>query len=177
MEWVAAHTVHLVPLLGLGAWFGWNGVARSRARRARPAGSSPPPVPVDASLEVRLALMACSVGAAVVHADVIGSHFRESALYGWFFSLSALAQFAWGVLVVRRADRPLLVCGLVGNGLIVLLWLVTRTTGLPVGPRPWRPESVGAFDGLATALEVALVVGAGALLAGRARTRRSRLKM
>jgi len=108
-----------------------------------------------------------------VHADVIGAHFRESALYGGVFLLAALAQLVWGVLVARRADRALLACGVVGNGLIVALWLLTRTAGLPVGPQPWQAETVGALDLLATVLELALVAGALLLLTGSARARRS----
>ena len=154
MQWVLLHGVHLVPLLGLGGWFAWTYAARSRLGRARLGAAASGP------LEARRALMACSVGAAVVHADVIGAHFRESALYGWFFSLAALAQLTWGVLVARRADRALLVCGVVGNGLIVALWLLTRTAGLPVGPEPWQAETVGVLDVLATVLEVGLVAGA-----------------
>ncbi len=173
MQWVLLHAVHLAPLLGLGTWFAWTRTARSRRDRARRDRARLGAAPVGGPLEARLALMACSVGAAVVHADVIGAHFRESALYGGVFLLAALAQLVWGVLVARRADRALLACGVVGNGLIVALWLLTRTAGLPVGPQPWQAETVGALDLLATVLELALVVGALLLLAGSARARRS----
>ena len=129
--------------------------------------------PLDLSLDARLLLMACSVAAAVIHADVITSHFQVSLLYGWFFVLSALTQLAWGGLVVRRPDRALLLVGAIGNGLIVALWAVSRTTGLPGGPEPWQRESVGTFDVAATLLELVLVVGAIALLAGTTGARRS----
>jgi len=192
MDWILVHAGHLVPLIGLGGWLGWARLARSRAARANggaePAGSAaaagpaaaaagtvpPPDGALDLSLDWRLLLMACSVGAALVHADVIDSHFQVSALYGWFFVLSAFTQLAWGLLVVWRPDRALLVWGAVGNGLIVLLWVVTRTVGLPVGPQPWRPETTGAFDVLATVLELALVVGAVVLLTGTTGVRTSR---
>ena len=161
MEWVLVHAGHLLPLVGLGGWFGAARLARARARR--PSRDS---VPLEVSLDARLLLMACSVGAAVVHADVIRSHFQESTSYGWFFVLSAAAQLVWGLLVVRRPDRALLVSGAIGNGLIVVLWAVTRTTGLPIGPQPWQAENVGAFDVLATLLELVLVIVSVALLAG-----------
>ncbi|HEX8927520.1 MAG TPA: ATP-binding protein, partial [Actinomycetota bacterium] len=137
----------------------------------------PPGGTLEVSLDWRLLLMACSVGAALVHADVIDSHFQVSALYGWFFVLSAFTQLAWGLLAVWRLDRALLVWGAVGNGLIVLLWVVSRTVGLPVGPQPWQPETTGAFDVLATALELALVAGAIVLLTGTTGVRTSRRKL
>src|SRR6266536_3519800 len=189
MDWVLVHAGHLLPLVGLGGWLGWAHLARSRAGRSRHSGPAPAAAhataapgtvtaswggaPVSVSLDARLLLMACSVGAAVVHADVITSHFQVSALYGWFFVLSALTQLAWGLLVVRQPDRALLATGAVGNGLIVVLWLATRTTGLPIGPTPWQAESVGGFDVLATVLELALVVGSVVLLAGTTGARRS----
>jgi signal transduction histidine kinase len=187
MGWILVHAGHLIPLVGLGAWFGLARLARARANRDRDPDAAPvrpaapaeaaeaaeAAAPLDLSLDARLLLMACSVGAAVVHADVITSHFQVSALYGWFFVLSALTQLAWGLLVVSRPDRALLVTGAVGNGLIVALWVVTRTAGLPIGPQPWRAESVGAFDVLATLLELVLVVATVALLAGPRGVRRS----
>ncbi|HZD72885.1 MAG TPA: ATP-binding protein, partial [Actinomycetota bacterium] len=126
---------------------------------------------MDLPQDARLLLMACSVGAAVVHASVISSHFEESTLYGWFFVLSALTQLAWGLLVLRQPDRSLLTVGAIGNGLIVSLWAVTRTSGLPIGPTPWQAEGAGAFDVVATALELALVILSLALLAGPRRSR------
>jgi len=168
MGWVLVHAGHLLPLVGLGGWFGAARLARARANRP-----SRDTVPFELSPDARLLLMACSVGAALVHAEVIRSHFQESTLYGWFFVLSAAAQLIWGLLVLRWPDRALLVSGAIGNGLIVVLWVVTRTTGLPIGPEPWQAESVGAFDVVATVLELALVIGSVALLAGTRGVRRS----
>jgi signal transduction histidine kinase len=154
-------------------------VVSGSAAASGPAGVAVPPAGgvLDVSLDWRLLLMACSVGAALVHADVIQSHFQVGPLYGWFFVLSAVTQLAWGLLVVWRPDHALLVLGAVGNALIVLLWAVTRTFGLPLGPQPWQPETTGAFDLLATALEVALVAGAVALLTGTGGVTDSRRKL
>jgi len=155
-RWLEVHALHLAPLLWLGAWFARMKYRERSARRARAqlAGGTG---------LVRL-VVACSVGAAAIHGAVIGEHFRESALYGWFFVLSALAQLAWGVLVARRPDRDLLLAGALGNTLVIVLWAVTRISGLPFGPQPWQAEAVGAPDALATLLEVGLVTGSLALL-------------
>lgn len=39
-----------------------------------------------------------------------------------------------------------------------MVWAISRTTGLPVGPAPWRPEPVGAIDSIATADELTLAL-------------------
>jgi hypothetical protein len=44
------------------------------------------------------------------------------------------------------------------NAAVIGLWLVTRTTGLPVGPEPWEAEAVGTADLLCSGLEAVVVV-------------------
>ena len=44
------------------------------------------------------------------------------------------------------------------NLAIVLLWLATRTVGLPIGPDPGEVEPAGLHDLLATADELAIVL-------------------
>ena len=51
-----------------------------------------------------------------------------------------------------------------GNLGVAAVWLLSRTAGLPLGPDPWTPESVGVADSIATALEVLLAAGATVLL-------------
>jgi hypothetical protein len=167
-RWLLAHAIHLAPLLWLGAWFARMKYRERQARRARaqPAPRHAAPAPAFGTGRTGLVgvVVACSVGAAAIHGAVIGEHFRESALYGWFFVLAALAQLLWAALVARRADRDLLLAGALGNTLVIVLWAVTRIAGLPLGPEPWRPETVGPPDAFATLLEVGLVTGSLALL-------------
>lgn len=106
-----------------------------------------------------------STGAAVIHFAVIAQHFDEWWLSGIFFVGVALFQLAWAVAVVLRPSGRLYLAGAVVNALIVLTWIVSRTTGIPVGPGAGEPEAVGLPDILATAYEVLLVVAALALLA------------
>jgi len=49
----------------------------------------------------------------------------------------------------------------------VLVWLVSRLTGLPLGDDAWTPEPVGAPDLIATGLELLAVIGAYGLLSER----------
>jgi hypothetical protein len=59
----------------------------------------------------------------------------------------------------------MLLAGILGNSSIVLLYLATRTLGVPaVGPHAGEVEAVGALDACATVSEVVLVGALGVLL-------------
>ena len=105
-----------------------------------------------------------SVGAAVIHFAVIAEHFDEWWLTGLFFLALAIFQLAWALLVLRVPSRPLYLAGAVANALVVVLWIVSRTTGVPVGPGAGEAEPVALPDTLATAFEVVLAVVLVALL-------------
>jgi hypothetical protein len=111
-----------------------------------------------------LALAVCSAGAAGIHASVCAEHFQEFFAFGVFFVVAAALQAAWAVVICLRPTRAALLAGAVGNLFVVLLWAVSRTFGLPIGPEVWHPEALSTLDVLASVLEVALVVGASVLL-------------
>jgi MFS family permease len=117
---------------------------------------------------------ALSAGAGLVHAAVAPEHFREHVAYGVFFVAVAVAQLAWPRWVVRSGTRKVLAAGLIGNLGIIAVWVVSRTSGLPVGPEAFEREAIGAADGLATAFEAGIVTGCALLLrGGRRRARRA----
>lgn len=132
---------------------------RARGRVGSGRASSRPGAPI-------LAAAMCSLLAAGVHAAVGPEHFREGLALGLFFVLAALAQVLWAAAVLRFPSREVLLAGAVGNGAIVVLWIVTRTLGLPFGLLP-GPEEVGPLDILASAAELGVVVAAGLALAHR----------
>lgn len=147
--------VALVPLAFLSARHGRIGLAEgSRGERALAAVGAAPVV---------AALM--SIGAATVHFAVIAQHFDEWWLTGMFFLTIAVFQLGWGLLVLLRPSALVYLAGAAVNALIVLTWIVSRTTGVPVGPEAGEAEAVGFPDTLSTAFEVALVVILVALLA------------
>jgi hypothetical protein len=111
-----------------------------------------------------LALAFWSSGAAGIHASVCADHFHEFFAFGVFFVVAAALQAVWAVVICLRPTRAALLAGAVGNLFVVLLWAVSRTFGLPIGPEAWHPEAVSTLDVLASVLEVALVVGASVLL-------------
>lgn len=115
---------------------------------------------------LRAVLAAGLVGAAVVHAAVIPEHLREWQTAGWFFVLLALAEVAAAVLVATRRSWAVPAAVAVSAG-PVLLWMWSRTLGMPFGPEPWTPEAVGLADLAACALELATLALAVALSSPR----------
>lgn len=95
--------------------------------------------------------------AAAAHVVASTSHFSEWWAFGVFFAGLAAWQAAWGVLVYRDPSERSLITGAGVNFGVTLIWLVSRTVGIPVGPEQWSPESVGALDIAATIDELAIV--------------------
>ena len=57
-----------------------------------------------------------------------------------------------------KATRHLCVAGIIGNGALILVWLVTRTIGiLFFGPNAGEAEKIGGMDVLSKLFEVALM--------------------
>ena len=99
---------------------------------------------------------------AAMHLWVMPEHLEEWWGYGVFFVVVAAAQGLYGLGLLRRPSRPFLLLGVAGNLTIVILWLVTRTTGIPLlGPH--AVEVVGALDLFCTLAELCVVFGLGAL--------------
>jgi len=124
----------------------------------------------------RLALALASAGAGAIHLALGPEHLREWAVLGTGFYVSGALQLLWSAALLRR--ERWLVTGALGSLLFVGVWLVSRTTGLPLGPERWEPEAVGRADVLCVALELAVAAGALLLvrrpLAGRAPARLAR---
>ena len=94
------------------------------------------------------------VAAGWIHALVAGEHLAASAVLGGAFVALALAQTAWAVALLRRPTSRLLLVGILAHALVAVVWLISRTSGLPgVGVEP-----VGVLDGLATAYELMAVL-------------------
>jgi hypothetical protein len=134
----------------------WRAARRDHVREPRQ------PLPFALKL-----LALASAFAGLIHAAACPEHFREASLFGAFFLVSAVAQVIWALLVLSRPTSWLLATGVALNAVIILLWVMSRTSGLPVGPDPWVREAIGAPDAIATLCELALVGVAGRLLTGR----------
>lgn len=111
-----------------------------------------PDAPVRAPVVATWWLALASAAAAAIHLAVVVEHFEESVVLGAFFLVLGAAQAGYAAAVLLRPGRRLLVIGLASTGAVVLLWLYTRTVGVPLGLGP--RERVEAADLLATMLQL-----------------------
>jgi hypothetical protein len=116
-------------------------------------------------------LAVMSLASAGIHFAVMGDHFNEYFLFGLFFSVVAWLQALWALGVVVAPTRALLAAGLLGNAVVAVVWVFSRTSGLPIGPEAWTPEPASFLDVLSTVLEVGIVIVIAALLRRGGRTR------
>jgi len=109
------------------------------------------------------------VGATAIHGTVVTHHFQQWPPAGIFFlvlqvlevSLAVAAVYAWG----PRTAQAVVLTGFA----TVLVWLLSRTLGMPIGPATFQlPEPVGVPDLACCFLEL----GAAALAAPMALMRR-----
>lgn len=90
---------------------------------------------------------------AVIHLAVVPEHAREWPLAAGFFVVLASAELALAVAVARGAGRTMVLSGAALSVASAVLWLASRTVGLPLGPEAFTPEAIGAPDVVSTALE------------------------
>ena len=114
---------------------------------------------------LHLVAVALSLVAALIHLWATPEHLEEWWGYGTFLLTVATAQGFYGVALLRLPNRPLLLVGVGGNLSIVVLYILTRTVGIPFfGPHAGEVEGVGVADLAATAAELALVAALLAVL-------------
>ncbi len=99
------------------------------------------------------------VAAAVIHAGVIGEHFHEDLFYGLFFLVVTALQLCLAWMLSTKPTLRILRYVAAMSGSIAVLYLMSRTTGLPIGPEPWRAEPFGVLDIAATCAELATLAG------------------
>ncbi|MGQ0534491.1 MAG: hypothetical protein ACT4PT_00255 [Methanobacteriota archaeon] len=112
-----------------------------------------------------------SLAASMIHAGVAPRHFSEWWGYGVFFVVASVAQGVYGLVLLALPARPswagptyerwkrrLFFAGIAGNLLVIGLYLLTRTAGVPlVGPASGTVEDVAAIDVVSKGVELALV--------------------
>lgn len=138
----------------------------------------------------RIATVTFLLAAATIHASQIQLHLREWDVAGWFFIAAAVVQVALAAALARSANwRARDTKGLIRSfrelpprGIplavtatslgLVIVWVISRTVGVPFGPEAGAPEAVTRPDVLATAFELLTLVAL-APLAARRSTRRT----
>ncbi len=104
-----------------------------------------------------------SLGAGAIHAAAVGVHNEHSQAVR-VFVVSALFQLAWGALAQRRTSKVLALAGIVGNGALIVGWIMAKSSGISFVDGLEAKEAVQFADGLAAAFAIAAVLGAVAAL-------------
>jgi len=102
--------------------------------------------------------IACLFGAQYIHWAVVDPHWAEWAPAGIFFVVIALIEGLLAVGLIVSRSRRLVTAVIAFNLATVVLWAVSRTVGLPIGPGAGRPEALGRGDYIASLLELAAVL-------------------
>jgi len=103
-----------------------------------------------------LALAGLAATAGVIHLVAAIEHGGISWMLGVFFALVGTGQLVVGWWICRSPqDERMLKLAAVGSVLVALLWVFSRTTGVPFGPDAGKVSSVGVADTIATLQELA----------------------
>lgn len=116
-----------------------------------------------------------SISAGLIHGLNVQEHLAEWWGYGFFFLFAAAGQFVYGLILIvqpwnydetggrrdgARYARRFFLGGIAVNGFLIVLYLVTRTVGIPfLGPSAGQTEPFTIL-GLATKLIEASLVAA-----------------
>jgi hypothetical protein len=104
------------------------------------------------------------LGAATVHALAARDHTAAGATVVSFFAVVAGAQATLAAAVLQRPGRPVLAAAVLSSTALLLLWLWSRTVGVPLGYEGGVLEPVGWLDVLAGILQLSAVGAAAVLL-------------
>lgn len=115
-----------------------------------------------------------SIAAALVHGAVTPEHLSEWWGYGLFFFVAAIAQGLYGLALLLepwrwdetggiredgdRYSRSVYLLGAAGNAVIIGLYVVTRTVGIPFfGPEAGEVEPVTPISLVSKMIELAVI--------------------
>ena len=121
-----------------------------------------PPV-ITQRTAARLVLAAAAVGAGAIHLAFAREHLAEYLPLGLGFVAAGVFQLLWGAVVAVRDSPRWLYAGGVLSLVVVGVYLLSRTVGLPLGPEAFEAEAVGLSDLICCALEVPVGLAAIAL--------------
>ena len=123
---------------------------------ARP---SPPAAPSRSLNGLLLAGAAVlSVASGLIHVAAVPEHWANYRIAAWFFIGLGIFQVAWAALVLGRPSRLLFAAGAAASLGTIVVWTVSRTSGLPFGPFAGIAERAGRADVISTLFEEALLI-------------------
>ncbi|MGQ0843161.1 MAG: hypothetical protein ACT4QF_03395 [Sporichthyaceae bacterium] len=117
-----------------------------------------------------VALMASgSAAAGAVHVAVIPAHGDWTPAVVFFAALAAF-QLGWAASLLRRVALDGLLIGVAVNAIALLVWILSRTSGMTFGPHPGVAEPFGRSDVLSAGFQTAVVAAAFWTIAGHRAT-------
>jgi hypothetical protein len=87
-------------------------------------------------------------------------HFEMWVGYGMFFLVVTVCQVLLPLVLLgfRPVPRTVLWAGILGNAAIIVMWLISRTSGLPYGPMIGEVEEIGVLDLTSKIAELGVIV-------------------
>jgi hypothetical protein len=122
--------------------------------------------------ELQMLAAAALLGAAVIHAAVIPAHLSGWPTAGQFFILLTAAEIAVAVMLFRGGQRNVRLTAAVICVGPLLVWLYSRTIGLPFGPAADLRVAVGIPDVAAAVFELSALMVVVLLLRSAGSSRR-----
>jgi len=119
-------------------------------------------IPPGRGLQVAAGLV--TMGAGFVHALAGESHFSIWWGYGLFFAIVSICQLLGGAALFFWRSRGLYWTGIAGTAVILALYVLTRTVGVPFGPEAGEVERIGLLDFISKAFELSYLALIVALL-------------
>ena len=89
-----------------------------------------------------------SWGSGLIHAQAAFGQAGKYVPFAIALALLAAVQFAWGAAVYRWPTRWLIGAGAALSFGAIAVWVASRTSGLPLGPKPWQHSPVGPTGAL-----------------------------
>jgi hypothetical protein len=124
--------------------------------------------PYDSRQTVLVLVAGLAFIGGLIHIGAAADHWSQSHLYAAAFAVLTALQTAWAILIVRGCSTRVLLAGCALQLGVVVVWALSRTTGVPLAPAAWTPERVGVADLIETIGEVATVAAVmSVLLASR----------
>ena len=122
----------------------------------RPLAPAAPPPSLTGLLVAGAA--ALSVASGLIHVAAVPEHWANYRIAAWFFIGLGIFQVAWAALVLGRPSRLLFAAGAAASLGTIVVWTVSRTSGLPFGPFAGIAERAGRADVISTLFEEALLI-------------------
>jgi hypothetical protein len=109
------------------------------------------------------------VYAGAAHVYLAPEHFRAWWGYGAFFLAVGIIQLLFAVAVAIRPGTPVCLAGIAATAAVLAVYVLSRTSGVPVGPvhSGHRLERAGPLDLTVAAVELGVIVLLVSLLPAR----------